>query len=32
MWINVNLGWQSGLGILSQTALLCLSLALVARS
>lgn len=30
MRIKVNLRWQSGLGILSQSALLCLSLTLVA--
>ncbi len=32
MWFGVNLVWQSGLGILHQTTILCLSLALVARS
>lgn len=32
MRIKVNLGWQSELGILHQTAIQCLSLALVARS
>ena len=30
MWINVNVIWQSRLGILSQTAILYLSLTLVA--
>lgn len=32
MWFNVNLVWQSGFGILHHTSLLCLNLALVARS
>ena len=31
MRFNVNVKWQSGLGILHQTAIQCLSLALVAR-
>ncbi len=32
MRIKVNLGWQSRFGILHQSAIQCLSLALVARS
>ena len=32
MWFNVNVRWQSGLGILYQTAIQCLCLTLVARS
>ncbi len=32
MRFNVNVKWQSGLGILNQTAKLCLRLTLVARS
>ncbi len=32
MWFGVNVKWQSGLEMLHQTAIQCLSLALVARS
>ena len=32
MWFSVNVKWQSGLENLKQTAIQCLSLALVARS
>lgn len=32
MWFNVNVKWQSGLEILHQTTILCLSLTLIARS